>query len=73
LMNVNLLGRILEIKRKTTKTNAGARVIPLNRDAVIALSELIGRLVKLGIDKPENYLFPACENGHIDPNGPMKG
>jgi len=73
LMDVNLFERVLEIKRKSTKTNAGARVIPLNRDAVLALSELTDRLAKLGADKQEHYLFPACENGHIDPTRPMKG
>jgi hypothetical protein len=28
---------------------------------------------KLGADKPEHCLFPACESGHIDPTRPMKG
>ena len=73
LMDINLFEKVLEIKRKSTKTDAGVRVIPLNRDAVLALSELIDRLTKLGADRPESYLFPACENGHIDPTRPMKG
>ena len=60
-------------KRRSTKTDAGARMIPLNRDAVLALSELMDRLANLGADKPEHYLFPACESGRIDPTRPMKG
>jgi len=60
-------------KRRSTKTDAGARMIPLNRDAVLALSEFMDRLAKLKVDKPEPFLFPACENGHIDPTKPKKG
>jgi integrase len=73
LMNIDLFQRVLNIKRHSTKTDAGARVIPLNRDAVLSLSELIDRLDKLGVNKPVHYLFPACENGHIDPTRPTKG
>jgi integrase len=73
LGDVDLFQRILSIKRQSTKTDTRARVIPLNRDAVLALSELIDHLAKLGADKPEHYLFPACESGHIDPTQPMKG
>ena len=45
----------------------------LNRDAVLALSELWDRATNLNCADPEHYVFPACENGHIDPNRPMKG
>jgi integrase len=71
--NTNLFERYLKIKRQTTKTDAGERVIPLNRDAVLALSELWDRANKLNCADPEHYVFPACENGHIDPCRPMKG
>lgn len=72
LRNVNLIERTVVVKRETTKTNAGARVIPLNRDAVLALGELLSRLTAVGVDKPDSYLFPACESGHIDPDKPMR-
>jgi integrase len=65
--------RTLYIYRKTTKTKGGVRAIPLNRDAVLALSELWDRAQKLGSDKPDCFVFPACESGHIDPSKPMKG
>lgn len=38
--NVDLFERVLRIRRETTKTDAGDRVIPLNRDALQALVEL---------------------------------
>ncbi len=41
--DVDLFERTLTIRRDSTKTDAGARVIPLNRDAVAALSELLTR------------------------------
>jgi integrase len=49
LGDVNLFAMVLTIR--TTKTDAGKREIPLNRDAVLALGELIDRLAKLGADK----------------------
>jgi integrase len=70
--NVDLFERTVMVRRQTTKTDAGWRVIPLNRDAVMALSELRTRAEKIGSADPEHYVFPACQNGHIDPNKPMK-
>ena len=65
--------KALYIRRKTTKTRGGVRAIPLNRDAVLALAELWDRAQKIGSDRPEHHVFPACENGHIDPEKPMTG
>ena len=73
IKDVDLFEKTVIIKRQSTKTDAGARVIPLNRDALLALSELLDRAKKLGATDPEHYLFPACENNHIDPTLPMKG
>ncbi|OFV95116.1 MAG: hypothetical protein A3F68_10620 [Acidobacteria bacterium RIFCSPLOWO2_12_FULL_54_10] len=70
--DVDLFERTLTIRRLTTKTDAGARVIPLNRDALLALSELRGRADKLGSTAPEHYVFPACMNGKVQPDKPMK-
>jgi len=71
--DVDLFERTLTIRRDSTKTDAGARVIPLNRDAVAALSELLTRADQLGVTEPEHFVFPACECGVIDPTKPMKG
>jgi integrase len=70
--DVDLFKKTLTIKRQSTKTDAGERVIPLNRDAVLALGELIKRMARLGVDKHDHYLFPACESGRIDPNNPIR-
>ena len=71
--NVDLFEKVLRIRRQSTKTDAGARVIPLNRDAVVALGKLWDRCSKLGASEPNHFVFPACENGHVDPTKPMKG
>jgi len=71
--DINLFEKILTIRRESTKTNAGARTIPLNRDAIEALVRLKDRAEKLGSETSERYVFPACESGIIDPTKPMKG
>ena len=38
--NVDLIGGSLTVHRKTTKTDAGERVIPLNRDALASILEM---------------------------------
>ena len=70
--DVDLFERTLSIHRQSTKTNAGERVIPLNRDAVLAFAELRDRAEKLSSSDPEHYVFPACRNGHFRPDKPMK-
>src|SRR5262249_35134214 len=44
---VDWTGMTITIRRSSTKTNAGARVIPLNTDALIVLIELRDRAEKL--------------------------
>jgi integrase len=39
---------------------------------VVALGELWDRSGKLGAAQPDHFVFPACENGHVDPTRPMK-
>jgi integrase len=56
--DVDLFERTLTIRRDSTKTDAGARVIPLNRDAVAALSELLTRADLLGVTEPDHFVFP---------------
>lgn len=71
--DVDLFERVLTIHRQGTKTDAGARVIPLNRDAVLALAELKDRGENLAAAGLEHFILPACEHGHIQPDKPMKG
>src|SRR5262245_36484423 len=45
---VDWKGMTITIRRSSTKTNAGARIIPLNADALVTLMELRDRAEKLG-------------------------
>jgi len=62
----------ITIRRTSTKTSAGARVIPLNADALIVLMELRDRAEKLESRQADHFVFPACEHGNFDANRPMK-
>jgi integrase len=68
--DVDLLERIVTVRR--SKTDAGKREIPLNNDAFAAVRQLRGQAHQQGYDHPEHYVFPACENGNIDPRRPQK-
>ena len=69
--DINLIDRTLTIERVTTKTDAGERVIPLNANAMASIVELYHRAQTFGGTEPSHYVFPACENGHIDPTRPQ--
>ena len=55
-----------------SKTPAGNRRVPLNSDAMYGFRLLVDRATRLGIVRPECYVFPSCENLHIDPARPQK-
>lgn len=55
-----------------SKSEAGKRRLPLNPDALLAYGILLERATKLGIAGSEFYVFPACENSHIDGTRPQK-
>ena len=55
---IDLEKRCLIIKRAGTKSNAGAREIKLNLDAMDAVRILLVRAGDLGANKPEHYLLP---------------
>ena len=61
-----------QIHVRSSKTQAGVRVVPLNQTALWAASKLFERAKKLGASEPEHYLFPACERGQIDVIVPQK-
>ena len=67
--DVNLLDRMLTVRR--SKTEAGERVIPLNKDAMAAILELYKRAQAVGATDLSHYVFPACENDRIDPTRPQ--
>jgi len=63
--DVNFIDRTLTIRH--SKTDAGRRVIPLNSDAFDAVMDLYHRAQKSGGTELDHFVFPACENGEIDP------
>lgn len=65
---VNLADRILTVGKAKTRESTGRR-IPLNSATVAVLEMWRTRFPDA---KPEHYVFPACENHHIDPTRPMK-
>jgi integrase len=67
--DVNLLDRTLTVHR--SKTEAGERVIPLNSDAMTAIHELFKRAEAINGTGLNHYVFPACENGNLDPTKPQ--
>ena len=82
--DVDLLNKTMTIRRASTKTDAGARVIPLNESACWAVARLVERAQKIGSTQPDHYLLPACpfrhsREGHetgglgYDPAKPMQG
>ena len=80
--DVDLISRTMTIRRASTKTDAGCRVIPLNDTASWALVRLLERARLLGATEPEHYLFPAFKFRHTregkphgtgyDPTAPMQ-
>jgi len=68
--DIDLINRAITIRR--SKTEAGLRVIPLNADAIGAMTALYRRALQLGPVHPDHYIFFACEHGAIDPTRPMK-
>jgi len=82
LGDVDLEVRTMTIRRASTKTDAGCRVVPLNTAAAWALARLLERANLLGAVNPEHYVFPAFSFRHTkegenagsgyDPTKPMK-
>jgi integrase len=68
--DVNLFERVMTIP--DSKTAAGKRRGPLNSDAIHGFRLLVDRATRLGIACPECFIFPSCENSHIDATRPQK-
>ncbi len=71
LAQIDLEKREISVIRKTTKTDAGKRFIPLNTHAMIAAMTLIELAKAKGATKPEHFLFPAYL--HRRPNSEETG
>ncbi len=70
--DIDLMDRTLTVRRSTTKSDAGVRIIPLNPDAWAAILELWERAKAVAGTDQEHYLLPSCQNGMIDPMRPIK-
>jgi len=68
--DVDLFNRVLNVRR--SKRESGHRDIPLNADAVAALARPWERAQAHHATNPEHFVFPACENEHVDPAKPQK-
>jgi integrase len=72
LADIDLIERTLRIRRVSTKTDAGARIVPLNESALFACAKLLDRARKLGSVQPEHYLFPAALFRHTREADPLR-
>jgi integrase len=61
----------ITVSRKSTKTNAGERQIPLNRVALFAVRRLLERAHHLGASQPEHFLLPDNMARHTKPHDPL--
>ncbi len=68
--DVDWLDRTVNIRR--SKTDAGNRKIPLNADAIAALARLRDRAEANAASRSEHFIFPACENGRLNPYANQK-
>lgn len=59
LRDVDLANGCVYVRRASTKTDSGARPIPLNATSGWAFARLIERSQLLGATDPEHFLFPA--------------
>jgi integrase len=70
---VDLENRRIRITRKTTKTDAGARLVELNAGALAAVAKLYQRAQVLGATAPDHYLLPADLSRHTRETDPLHG
>ncbi len=82
IVDVDLANKLMKIRRASTKTDAGCRVVPLNGTATWALARLLERAAVLGSTAPESYLLRAFRfrrtreessaGAGFDPHSPMR-
>jgi len=70
---IDLENRRIRIKRQSKKSDAGARLVELNRDALLAITRLYQRAQQIGATSAEHYLLPANLSEHTRKNDPLHG
>lgn len=70
---VDLEARRIQIVRKATKSDAGARLVELNQAATAAVCRLCVRAQQLGASQPDHYLLPADLSRHTKAHDPLHG
>ena len=63
--DIDFLNRAILVR--TSKTEAGQRLIPMNDEALEIVMRARERAKGFNGNEPRHYVFPACEHGHIDP------
>lgn len=69
LGDVDLEARTMTIRRTSTKTDAGCRLVPLNTDAAWALARLLERASLLGAIDANHCVLPAFTFRHTKESG----
>lgn len=70
---IDLENKRVRITRQSTKSDAGARIVELNRDALLAVSRLYQRAQHIGATSPEHFLLPADLSKHTRKDDPLNG
>jgi integrase len=70
---IDLEKKRIYITRDITKSDAGQRIVELNRDALMAAARLYQRAQMLGALLPEHFLLPADLSKHTREDDPMRG
>jgi len=68
--DIDFLNRAVLVR--TSKTEAGQRLIPMNDETHEIVMRLRERAKRFNGIEPSHYVFPACEHGHIDPTRSQK-
>ncbi len=63
--DIDFLNRAILVR--TSKTDAGERLIPMNDETLEIVMRLRERAKGFKGTEAQHYVFPACEHGHIDP------
>jgi integrase len=63
----------IQVKRSSTKTDAGARKVALDQIAIWALRKLLDRGKRKGSIQPTHYLLPTRLDRHTRASDPLKG
>jgi integrase len=68
--DINFLSGAILVR--TSKTEAGQRLIPMNDETHEIVIRLRERAKRFNGAEPRHHVFPACEHGHIDPTRSQK-